>query len=92
MNTIDDENNSKLNIDKIEEAAKKYSYNSSAIKAEYARAGFMAGATSQEAKEYWRRGMYSEEEVLELLYTFNVKEIVGEPFLVKDWFEAHKKK
>ena len=56
---------------------------------------FMAGAKSKAAKEYWQRGMYSEEEVKRLCkyameFAQERREYAYE--LIDEWFEQNKKK
>lgn len=83
--------------EEIQEAAKNYGWRikrntfSDAVKAnelaESAQQDFIAGA------KYQSKRMYSEEEVLEIVQTFNdVCERPNKPHQIKNWFEQFKKK
>lgn len=60
---------------------------------------FIVGAKSPEAKQYWQQGMYSEEEVLNLIrdaieYGYNAcydKKGIGD-VMINKWIEENKKK
>jgi hypothetical protein len=86
---------------KIEEAAEEFSCNGNPFDQDIAvrSRAFIIGAKSPEAKEYWQKGMYTEEEVKELFINRSKKFSTSvEPFnaiLLKqdlDWFEQNKKK
>lgn len=56
--------------------------------------GFIYGAKSPEAKEYWQQGMYSEEEVKRLcskawLIKGDINDLI---YQFDNWFEQNKKK
>lgn len=56
---------------------------------------YIAGVKSEAAKEYWQKGMYSEDEVIELLSKMDYCGWVGNfagPDVRKEWFEQNKKK
>jgi len=73
----------------IEVDAEIYAYDISVDFASVARINsFIQGAKSEAAKAYHTKGMYSEEEVLELLLNY-----AGEnPIHLKEWFDKSKKK
>ena len=93
----------------IEEAAEKYSLNGDwtmfAEKEIVRKEAYISGAKSEAAKEYWQQGMYSEDEIWELLFdntnifldwfqlaiTNPEKANENRPDLLK-WFESVKKK
>ena len=86
---------------KIEEAGKS-------LLPEGKRDAFFLGAISPQAKEYWQKGMYTEEEVLSLLKRVGREITYPETYYepvdtdenndkyfngeVEDWFEQNKKK
>lgn len=88
--------NNRLKMEKdlekqIEEAAVKSIANDKATK-QSPFSCFINGAKSQEAKEYWQQGTYSEEEVMKLCYSA-MKERDYTPYCVfQEWFEQNKKK
>jgi len=51
------------------------------------QAGFCKGANSPEAKALWQHGMYTEEEVFELLKNSHFVDVN-----IIEWFELNKKK
>lgn len=51
---------------------------------------FIAGAMSEEAKEYWQKGMWNNEEVLNLLYLAFGDKCYSQK-RIKEWFENNKK-
>lgn len=57
---------------------------------------FEDGVTSDVSKEYWQQGMYSEEEVLNLLILAEHEAKIAYSYLdrvsIKKWFEQNKKK
>ena len=77
----------------IEEAAKEYME-----KGNYSGyGGFVAGANSPEAKEFWQQGMYSEEDVREIAtdffrYWYNTISGTNTDEGFSIWFEEYKKK
>lgn len=90
-------------LKKIEKAAEKYAESISLgtedteIDDEFHAEDFVKGAISPEAKEYWQEGMYTEEEVQELLHNcliycnaFSTTERIRS--FLKAWFEQNKKK
>lgn len=76
---------------KVEEAAKKYikDYYSEQIMPKCVKDAFINGAKSPEAKEYWQKGMYSEEELLDLTDEFSWRHDKSVTF--REWFNEHKK-
>ena len=89
---------------KIEEAAhENYPYGSHALIGskdrslyEHKNESFIAGAKSPEAKALWQEGMYTEKEVVEILYKYNayVRNQAAEdnPVNTIEFFELNKKK
>ena len=91
----------------IEEAAQKangYNLYARGTKGQAFNEGFIAGAKSNAAKDYWysqfqeqEKNNYSEEEVFNLLNNFNRHTLklrslkLGNSFNVKDWFSQFKK-
>lgn len=53
---------------------------------------FHQGIMSPEAKEYWQQGMYTEEEVYNLLNVYLWNTCLDNPIPVDKWFEQNKKK
>ena len=65
--------------------------------------GFINGAKSLVAKEYWQQGMYSEEEVYKLIYQaetigfgnarrYDEEGFQAEQIDIREWFNENKKK
>lgn len=53
---------------------------------------FIQATLSPEAKEYWQQGMYTEEEVLVLLFAYMWNSVGPNTLTVSEWFEQNKKK
>lgn len=78
----------------IEEAAYKYGNKTNSHVGDN---NFIVGAKSEAAKEYWQQGMYSEEEVFNLIdriYTTGIyqMETYNKSMNLKAWFDQNKKK
>lgn len=79
----------------------EWRYSNGYVVAEAVKQYFIAGAKSKAAKQYWQQGMYTEEEVKDLLNKSHLAR-VKDPMLVlwvdkglefsPTWFEQNKKK
>ena len=86
-----------MNKETIEEAAEKYveknrMYFSTVYEKAHSKVSFISGAKCQQKQD---KNKYSEEEVIELLKTFDIKfnaGIVERNKGIKEWFEQFKKK
>ena len=83
-------------INKIEEAAEKYAENISIdFTTEIRREAFIEGSLSEEAKEYHQEGMYTGEEVFNLLNKLRMFIWERDAFTYKaieEWFNENKKR
>ena len=85
---------------KIEEAADNHHYfginapigSRNRANFEQKKESFIAGAKSDAAKNYWQKGMYTEEEVKELFRKFVIENTNISLIVAGNWLNKNKKK
>ena len=89
---MDLEKQIEISADKF--ADSEWRYSNGYIVAEAVKQYFIIGAKSEAAKQYWQQGMYTEEEVKQMIVKFfnSCTDSFINQYSFDKWFEQNKKK